>query len=143
MTVTRRSLWSKKMVYVILADKRIEYPHGRSRVIYIGTTKRGSRRPATNAADKAMKAFNELRGVKNIHVRILTCQARQSVKTWEELESALLVTFKYLYGRLPQFNYKRGSYRFLPRAVAECVSHGSAKWCRAEWRYAPLFGIGD
>jgi hypothetical protein len=99
------------MVYIILADKRVRYPNGRSRVIYIGTTKRGSRRPASNAADKAMKAFEELYGVKNIHVHLLTCQARQAVKTWEELESALLVTFKFLYGKLPRFNYKMGSCR--------------------------------
>lgn len=109
MTVRRSRYWTKKMVYVVLADRPIKYHSGRSRVIYIGTTKRGEGRPASNAASKSMKAFerrDRFRGVRSTEVCILTCQKKQNVQTWELLECALLVVFKYLHGQLPEFNYK-------------------------------------
>jgi len=114
MTVRRSKHWTKKMVYIVLADRRVRYHFGRSRVIYIGTTKRGEGRPASNAASKSLKAFEgreKLHGVKSTEVRILTCQKKQNVPTWEFLESALLVVFRNLYGELPEFNKKLEKFR--------------------------------
>ncbi len=57
----------------------------RSHIVYIGTTGKGGRRPATSASEKASEAFYELRGVKEIRVHIATCKGRKRVKTWEHL----------------------------------------------------------
>jgi hypothetical protein len=97
------------MVYFLVSNKGIKYPSGkRSRIIYIGTTKRGSERPATSAAEKAIKAFMGLRGVKNVDLHIFTCQGRKHVKTWLALESAFLAIFWERYFSLPHFNRKKG-----------------------------------
>jgi hypothetical protein len=39
--VTRVSLGKSKLVYVLVADKPIDYTYGKSRIAYIGTTKKG------------------------------------------------------------------------------------------------------
>jgi hypothetical protein len=114
LTVERSSQWKKKMVYILAANKSYKYRSGRrSRIVYIGTTGKGAKRPATSAVDKASEAFGKLRGVKRIDVHIATCASRNGVRTWEHLESALLATFRGLHFELPPYNKKRGSVRFL------------------------------
>lgn len=101
------------MVYILVANKSYRYPSGRrSRIIYIGTTGRGGRRPATSAIDKASQAFSELRGVKKIDVHIATCRGRKRMRTWEHLESALLATFRELHFDLPRYNRKKGADKY-------------------------------
>ena len=98
------------MVYVLSADKSFKYSNGRrTRIIYIGTTGKGARRPATSAVDKASEAFANLRGVRQIEVHIVTCQRRRAVQTWKHLESALLAAFRDRYYELPRYNRKKGS----------------------------------
>src|SRR5690348_13237428 len=100
--VRRSGQWNKRMVYILSADKPQKYESGRrSRIVYIGTTGKSSRRPATSAVDKASDAFSELWGVKRIEVHIATCRGRKRMKTWEHLESALLATFRDLHYELP------------------------------------------
>jgi len=71
------------MVYILAANVSFKYDSGaRSHIVYIGTTGKGGRRPATSAIDKASDAFYELRGVKEIRVYIATCKARKAVRTW-------------------------------------------------------------
>jgi hypothetical protein len=114
LTVKRSKQWSqtKRMVYILTAKKPLKYPYGRSRIIYIGTTGQGTRRPATSAVDKASEAFGELRGVKEIEAYIVTSGTRKAVRTWEHLESSLLAVFVGRYHRLPKYNKKRGSIRY-------------------------------
>lgn len=96
-------------VYILIANKAYKYKSGRrSRIIYIGTTGVGNRRPATSAVDKASEAFSELHGVKEIGAHIASCQGRKAMKTWEHLESALLATFKDRHYELPKYNKKSG-----------------------------------
>ncbi len=103
MRVNRVSIGKKKLVYVLLAQKQQKYSyHERSRVAYIGTTKKGIDRIATSVAVRADAMFG--RGVKEFTVRILTCAARPNVKTWEKLERALLLVFRQKYGKLPLCN---------------------------------------
>ncbi|MGB6482804.1 MAG: hypothetical protein WBE86_04885 [Candidatus Acidiferrales bacterium] len=98
------------MVYILVANKSFKYASGkRSYIIYIGTTGKGGRRPATSAIEKASEAFSELRGVKEIKVHIATSKGRKAVRTWEHLESALLATFREVYWELPQYNKRKGS----------------------------------
>jgi hypothetical protein len=98
------------MVYILVANKSFKYESGeRSHIIYIGTTGKGGRRPATSAMDKASEAFYELRGVKEIKVHIATCKGRKAVRTWEHLESALLAMFRQIHFELPIYNKRKGS----------------------------------
>ncbi|HXZ13303.1 MAG TPA: hypothetical protein VEG64_13020 [Candidatus Sulfotelmatobacter sp.] len=100
------------MVYILLSNRSHKYRSGkRSRIIYIGTTRKGGRRPATSAVEKASDAFNELHGVKEIEVQIASCRGRKRMETWKYLESALLAMFRELHFELPKYNKKKGSFR--------------------------------
>jgi hypothetical protein len=114
LTVKRSKQWSKtkRMVYILTAKKPQKYPYGRSCIIYIGTTGKGTQRPAVSAVTKASEAFRKLRGVKEIEAYIVTSGTRQSVRTWEHLESSLLAIFVGRYHHLPWYNKRRGSIRY-------------------------------
>lgn len=100
-------------MYILVANRSYRYASGRrSRIIYIGTTGKGGRRPATSAIDKASQAFSELRGVKTTEVHIATCHGRKRMRTWEHLKSALLATFEQLHFGLPTYNKKKGAERY-------------------------------
>jgi hypothetical protein len=114
---TRVSIGKAKLVYILVTDKRLKYPNGKSRVAYIGTTKRGIRRVASSAARHADEILS-LRGVRSFDARVVTCQPRQRVKTWLVLERALLVVFRELYGSQPR-----------------CNSHGKKFKARDEFEY--------
>jgi hypothetical protein len=101
--VEKISVGNQKLVYVLLADKKIRYDKGRSRIVYIGTTKNGIDRVAQSVAARADKIFQQW-GVTEFDARIVTCGARQRVKTWHKLERALLLTFRATYGRVPLCN---------------------------------------
>lgn len=104
MEVTRVSIRGKKLVYVIQAQKPWRYRGGeRSRVVYIGTTRKGVTRIAQSAAAKAKEVL-KLHGVRKFEVWILTCAPRRNVKTWLKLERALLAVFRKEYGAPPKCN---------------------------------------
>ncbi|QOZ25663.1 hypothetical protein XH93_20155 [Bradyrhizobium sp. CCBAU 51753] len=106
--------------YVILIDKKYEYEKGRSRIVYIGTTKNGFSRVAQSAAAWADDIF-ALRGVREFEVRIITCQPRRNLMTWRILERALLLQFREQYGEIPAANTQgkniseRGEFRVFSR----------------------------
>ncbi|UCG49067.1 MAG: hypothetical protein JSU94_04645 [Phycisphaerales bacterium] len=103
MQVTRVSVGKRKLVYVILANRALKYPWARSRVAYIGTTKKGMARIAQSVAARAKDVLS-LHGVREFTVRIITCAPRQNMRTWIKLERALLLTFRHKYGSLPKCN---------------------------------------
>jgi len=103
LTVTRVAAGKDKLVYVIVADKKIDYPNGRTKVVYIGTTRNGVARVAQSAANWT-DAVLSLHGVESFTVRIITCRPRQRVKTWIKLERALLLAFREHYGEVPKCN---------------------------------------
>ena len=105
MTVTRVSLGAEKLVYVLVADRALKYALGRSRIAYIGTTKKGVSRVSQSVATRA-NAILSLHGVKAFDARIVTCKPRRHVKTWLRLERALLVEFRGQFGELPKCNTK-------------------------------------
>jgi hypothetical protein len=103
MQVTRVSIGKKKLVYAILAKKSLKYPWGRSRIAYIGTTKKGMARISQSVAARAEDVLS-LYGVREFTVRIVICLPRPNVKTWEKLERAFLLVFRHKYGTLPKCN---------------------------------------
>ena len=112
MTVFKTRYWKPRMVYVLRADKPIRYDAGHPRVVYIGETKRGTRRPAGSAASKAMRTFGVLPGIRRIDVHPLTFRGIQSVRMWEILERDLLATFKAVYGEIPFYNQQGKGKKF-------------------------------
>lgn len=109
LTITRSPLWIKHMVYILaLAEKKFwKYQNGRSRIIYIGTTKTGAGRPAASAVNKASQAFGTLHGVRTLEVHIATCRPRRHLETWRHLEASLLDAFFNRYHQLPKYNKVR------------------------------------
>jgi len=103
MQVTRVSIGRKKLVYVILANISLKYRWGRSKIAYIGTTKKGVDRIAQSVAAHADDILS-LRGVREFTVRIVSCQPCPAVKTWQKLERAILFVFLRKYGSLPKCN---------------------------------------
>ena len=103
MSVTRVSLRGAKLVYVIVADKKLNYAGGRSRVAYIGTTKKGITRISQSVAARA-EAVLGLHGVEEFEVRVVTCRPRQRVKSWLKLERALLLCFREKFCEVPKCN---------------------------------------
>jgi hypothetical protein len=100
---TRISLGKLKLVYVLVADKRLRYPKRKSKIAYIGTTKRGLRRVASSVAVRTDQIL-ALRGVRSLDARVVTCQPRQRVKSWFVLERALILTFRDMFGAPPKCN---------------------------------------
>lgn len=103
MTATRVSVGKAKLVYLLCADKKLIYPKGKSRIAYIGTTKKGVSRIAQSVATRADKLLR-LPGVHSFHARIVTCRPRQRVKTWIKLERAMIILFREMYGSIPKCN---------------------------------------
>jgi hypothetical protein len=103
LVITRAALQSDRLVYLALTNRVLRYKYGRSRIAYIGTTKRGARRIAASAATKADELL-ALHGVRELHFYVVSCRARRRVKTWHRLERALLLTFREIYGEIPRCN---------------------------------------
>lgn len=125
MTLTRVAVGADRLVYVLVADKRIEYELGKSRVVYIGTTRKGASRLASSAAERADEILG-MHGVRSFRVRVLTCRSRQRVRTWHKLERALLLAFREKYGEVPF-----------------CNSHGVNMEITDEFRYFARLRIED
>jgi hypothetical protein len=104
---TRVSVGRSKLVYLLVADKKLKYKRGKSRIAYIGTTKKGVARIAQSVAARAEDILS-LHGVRTFHARIVTCRPRQRVATWKKLERALLLRFRDRFGEVPKCNSQGG-----------------------------------
>ena len=80
MTVYRRALKHRKLVYVLAARKPLRYRNGRSRVLYIGTTKKGISRIAASVAHRS-KTILKQRGVREMDVHVVSCEKRSGLKS--------------------------------------------------------------
>lgn len=96
-------LRDEKLVYVLVANKKLQYKVGRSRVVYIGTTKNGGERIAQSVATRAGRILG-LHGVTEFEARTVSCRPRQRVKMWHKLERAMLICFREMFGEVPECN---------------------------------------
>lgn len=103
MKVTRAFVGNDRLVYVIVADRKIQYPNGRSRIAYFGTTQNGVSRVAESAASRTEEILT-LHGVRSFVVHLVTCRRRRNVKTWLKLERAFLLEFREKFGAIPVCN---------------------------------------
>jgi hypothetical protein len=88
------------LVYIAVANRLVKYRHGRSRIVYIGTTRAGIARIAASAASKARLLLGE-RGVKQLAFYVVTCPPRPRVRTWHKLERGLILAFREMHGQVP------------------------------------------
>jgi hypothetical protein len=125
------------MVYILAANKYLRYKYlpygdarrtktvGRSKILYIGTTKKGAGRPAASAVNKASEVFYHLHGVRTIDVHIVTCTTHSKKHTWKRLEAALLDAFRTRYFQLPKYNKVRPKPVdgiFVPNALQKIIA---------------------
>lgn len=103
LSATRVSIGKNSLVYLLIADKKLVYPEGKSRIAYIGTTRNGLDRIAQSIAARADQILN-LHGVRAFHARIVTCRPRRRVRTWIKLERALLILFREMFDDIPHCN---------------------------------------
>jgi hypothetical protein len=103
LSASRISLGKEKLVYVLITNKKIHYEVGKSRIAYIGTTKKGVSRIAQSVAVRAYDILS-IRGVTKFDARVVTCRPRKNVSTWKKLERAMLLEFKEMYGEVPYCN---------------------------------------
>lgn len=103
MTVHRRILARKRLVYLLAAPKPQKYRDGKSRIVYIGTTGKGVDRIAKSVAYRAQNVLQR-RGLRKLDVHIVSCSARPGMRSWQHLEDALLAAFRGLYHELPDQN---------------------------------------
>ena len=109
--ISRRKLNESQMVYIACADRAIKYKNGRSRILYIGTTKDGIHRVAKSAADHA-KEFFSIHGVKKVYIYPITVSRRRNLRTWKLLEVALLMMFKTIFEQVPFCNMHGKNYKW-------------------------------
>jgi|SRR5579875_1368121 len=93
MIVDRGVLKKSKLVYVLVVPKGIKYTNGRSKIVYVGMTKRGVSRVASSAAYRS-HVLNE-HGIRRFEVYTASCSAKPGSKGWwTYLEQALLARFR-------------------------------------------------
>jgi predicted GIY-YIG superfamily endonuclease len=128
MTVYRRALKRKKIVYILAARKSLKYKDGRSRILYIGMTKKGIRRIAESVAQRS-KTILKQRGVRELDVHVVTCEGRSGLQSWGLLERALVAHFRSRYFEVPLCNTQLKNKRvteqleqlFKPRALGKIL----------------------
>lgn len=102
--INRTAVRDDKLVYIARANKQIRYPsRDRSRIVYIGTTRKGARRIASSAASKGEQLLYDY-GIKHLEFNIVTCTRRPGVETWKKLEKALIIRFRERFGIPPKAN---------------------------------------
>jgi hypothetical protein len=104
MTLGRDALGADRLVYILAVNKPVKYTRGRSRIVYIGTTKRGVRRVAASVAHHAERLLRRP-GLRSVDAHLLTYGAKRGARNlWAKLERAMLVIFKNEYGDIPLLN---------------------------------------
>jgi hypothetical protein len=101
--INRTAFRDDKLVYIARTNKGNRYPLGRSRIAYIGTTKKGARRIASSAAVRGEELLYEY-GMKHLEFNVVTCSKVQGIESWRKLERALIIRFRERYGKIPRAN---------------------------------------
>jgi len=103
MSVNRHILKNDRLVYLLVGPKPVRYHDGRSRIVYIGTTKKGADRIAASAAHRAEEIL-AMHGFRQMDVFVASSKSKQGLKSWRHLEHALLAEFRITYLDLPRCN---------------------------------------
>lgn len=107
--INRGAFHDDKLVYILVANKKYHYGDGlKSRIVYIGTTKRGADRFAVSAVERG-KSILQHHGIRQVKVYTVTCKGVRGAKTtWRKLEDAFLYNFRQYYFCKPLLNKQGG-----------------------------------
>ncbi len=108
MTISKPAIGLQKLAYILCADQSRRYSNKKSRIVYIGTTKKGANRISASIACKGMEALGKRR-IKEVTAHIVQCGCRPGLETWKKLEAALLLVFRREYGENPKLNYQKSN----------------------------------
>jgi hypothetical protein len=100
---------AQQVSYLLVTDCLLQYPSGRSRIAYIGTTYTGYWRLASSTAERARRILRQ-HGVSSFEVIPVRARPKRGIRTWELLERSLLSVFRERYGTLPRCNKRGGSF---------------------------------
>jgi hypothetical protein len=103
LTINRVAFHNDKLVYIACANKGVRYPWGKSKIVYIGTTKKGANRIASSAAWRGEVLLYDY-GISHLKIHVVTCGRVQGAETWKKLERALLIRFREIFGNVPRAN---------------------------------------
>ena len=103
LSISREALHEERLVYLAVANRRINYKYGRSKIVYIGTTRKGAQTIAQSAAKQAKELLG-IHGVRELNFFVVACGPRQGLKTWKKLERALIILFRERTGEVPKGN---------------------------------------
>jgi len=105
MTLKRRAFKKDKCIYLLVANKPIKYQVKRSKVIYIGTTKKGASRVSQSVVARGEPALGK-HGITHIEAFVVSCKPRNKVSIWKKLEAAFVLAFRREHGAVPLYNNK-------------------------------------
>jgi hypothetical protein len=103
-----------KLVYLLVANRPHRYPKDSSRIVYIGTTKKGLWRMALSASEKIYKGYDKLHGFTRLDGYVIWSRTRKGPGTFKGrpfyriLERAALIVFKETFGDIPVLNGNGG-----------------------------------
>lgn len=103
LTLTRIGTSQTKLVYGLIANKKLKYKYGRSNIAYIGTTRRGLKRIAESVAQRADRILSN-HGVTKLTANFVSARGRKGAQVWRKLERAMIITFREKYGEIPRYN---------------------------------------
>jgi len=106
LTIHRGAFHNNKLVYIMCAYKKIRYPSGKSKIVYIGTTKNGANRIAGSAAYRGRFLLDRYR-LSHFKVHTVACKGVKGAGTWRKLEAALILNFFEIFGKVPLANKNR------------------------------------
>jgi hypothetical protein len=115
-TIGRTAYKAERLVYIAVVNKRLAYLNGKSRIAYIGTTRKGATRIAASAAFRAQDLL-KLHGVHEVEFFVIECTRRQNAITWKKLERALLLVFRQTYGNIPWCNSQGRHFQWTDEAA--------------------------
>ena len=114
LTVNRKMLKYKKVVYLLVSNRPIQYRQGKSRIAYIGTTSKGIARVATSVAFRAQSILSGY-GLSDMEVHVVTCPPQRNVRSWVLLERALICQFVHHFWQPPKCNAQGKNLKWTPK----------------------------
>ena len=103
--VKRAAIERDRVVYVLVANKQFQYKLAKSSIAYIGTTGTGIQRLAKSVAERAPDLL-KMHGVRSFDVHVVAPTDRPEPKSYEMLETAMLIMFRERFHELPKLNIK-------------------------------------
>lgn len=100
---------AQRLVYILCSNRPVKYKTGRSKIVYIGMSRKGISRLAESASEKIEEGFDLLWGLKRLDGYVVWPQNRAGrpiggKSPQNSLESDFLKVFIDIHGERPKLN---------------------------------------